>query len=257
MKHSIILVVCIVCFALIAQAGWSDGMRNIASFTADYYFDGAYNIQVIDVFLAKVCPGFSIQARISNSNSQNSMLNTVGIGPVISFTDNLYTDIRYSAGFDSAWTMSHEGEINLTYETDTSSVSVGTRGSVFPDSAYWYLIPTAGGSLAIDQLRLLLKLFLAADSTGGMNGSLWGEAGWAFTPGFVARTGFTVSYSGQIGYSILAGLDISFNEYFQLKYKFMFLSNTVNYSEAPSVVYGIENVLMADIKIPYGDEGKE
>jgi hypothetical protein len=62
------------------------------------------------------------------------------------------------------------------------------------------------------------------------------------------RTGFTISWAGTFGYSLIAGLDMRFSPGVLLKYSFQFLANTVDYLTEPENKYGIRNSLFLDIK---------
>jgi hypothetical protein len=231
-----------------------DGLRNIASFTADTYFNGNYNIETLDVFITRLTSVFSIQARLSRIDSPGSYRHTIGIGPVINFTPSLYLDARYSCGFDSVWIVSHEAEVNLTNETDTSSLSCGIRGALYlypesgPVSSYWFLIPTASGEfLVLDHLDLFGKIFVSVNNDNLVSESFWGEAGWSFDSTITLRAGFTLSYINSIGYSVIGGINYRFSKDFILRYTFQFLANAVVYDTGPGIGYGIQNVLIADV----------
>jgi hypothetical protein len=246
-KRTFVKILVSVLFLLSANNSFSDGLRNIASITADNFFDGNYTIETVDVFLARFTPGFSMQFKLSRIDSLAGSSHTIGLGPIINFTPGFYLDTRYSAGFDSSWIISHEAEINLTSETDSSVLSCGVRGAIHPET--WFFIPTVSGELIIlERLSLFGKVFMSVDNANQIAESFWGEAGWSFSPEVKLRTGFTLSYLDRLGYSALCGIDLHFGKGFLIKYTFSFLANTIRENSNSMDGYGIENVLICDIQ---------
>jgi len=246
-KKAFVQILVFVLFMLCGNNSFGEGLRNIASVTADNFFNGDYTIETVDVFLARFAPFFSMQFRLSRTDSPAGFSHTIGLGPIINFTPGFYLDTRYSTGFDSSWTIFHEAEINLTSETDTSVLSCGARGAIYPKT--WFFIPTVSGELIIlEHLGLFGKIFMSIDNANEIAESFWGEAGWSFTPEFKLRAGFTLSYLERLGYSVLCGVDLRLAEGFLIKYTFSFLANTIRENNNPADGYGIENVLICDIQ---------
>jgi opacity protein-like surface antigen len=62
--------------------------------------------------------------------------------------------------------------------------------------------------------------------------------------------GFTVSFSRDFGWSLIAGVTINITENVALKYTASFLSNVVEYQvqPQPTTNYGVKNLLSLDWK---------
>ncbi len=225
-----------------------EGFRDIASLTVDAYFDGSWRVTSENVFLARLAPAFSIQAKLARIDTPDFFEHRVFLGPVVNFTDSLYLDAVYGIGINSENELSHKVEANLTHETDELVAAVGLRVEAFPSTDYFYFLPSAGGRIQLaERLGFFGKAFVSRDSNGENTGSFWGEADWTFSPAFKARAGFTLSFMSGIGYSILAGATMRFNPEVSLKYNFQYLSDTVEYQETPQTKTGIENALILDV----------
>ncbi len=242
------LLIIAVMLASIGAPLRGEGFRDIASLTVDAYFDDTWRVTSENVFLARLAPGFSVQAKLERIDTQDFFEHRVYLGPVVNFTDSLYLDAVYGIGVNSANELSHKAEANLTHETDELVAAVGLRFEAFPSTDYFYFLPSAGGKIKLtEHLGFFGKAFISRDSENKNTGSFWGEADWAFSPDFTARAGFTLSFAGGIGYSILAGATLRFNPDVSLKYNFQYLSDTVEYQEIPQTKTGIENALILDV----------
>ncbi len=92
--------------------------------------------------------------------------------------------------------------------------------------------------------------FMSWNSTGQVTGAFWGEADYKLGPVVTILGGFTVSFSRDLGYSIIAGITVALAKDVSLKYKASFLSNMVEYQiqPQPTTNYGVENLLSLDWK---------
>jgi hypothetical protein len=235
--------------ALCAPAAFPEGFRNITAVNADFYFDGAYRIDVEDVFLARLVKGFSLQFKVARCDQPNYFEHVLSVGPVVNFTDTIYLDALYGLGVDSGWQFEHRAEINLTYESELTVVGAGARGSYFPASGYFFVIPSLSAQFRLcSWLAIFNKLFLSWDNVGFFSGSYWGELHWVTGEAVTIRTGGTASWSGDFGYSLLAGLNVRFSPAVLLKFYFQFLSNTVDYGAAPARAFGVQGGLILDVE---------
>ena len=82
-----------------------------------------------------------------------------------------------------------------------------------------------------------------------MTESFWGEADYRFPRLLKVRAGFTLSRADAFGYTLAAGIDLTFTPAFTLKYSFQFLSDTVEYLNSPQPRSGIANTLLLDVKL--------
>jgi len=227
----------------------AEGFRNIASVTATAYFDGDWRVESSDVFLARVIPALTAEARVTRVDSDGWYQHLFHLGPVVSFTDTLYLEAVYGLGIDSAGLFTHELDVNLNHETDTTSASLGVKADWFPQSGYYYYLPSVSGKFhPLPALGLFGKFFLSIDSEAVLTESFWGQADWRFSPLLTARAGFTVSKARAFGYSLAAGLDFSFRPAWSLRYSFQYLSDTVEYLSSPQPHSGIANTLVLDVR---------
>jgi hypothetical protein len=240
---------CFVLGMLCAAGAAAEGLRNITVVNVDTYFDGSYRISIEDVFLARLFPGFSLQLKAARFDTPGFYMHVFSAGPVINFTEALYLDALYGLGFDPEWRFHHRGELNLNYETDEITLSIGARFAYFPDAGYFFVIPSLGAKILLAPWAALFnKLFLSWDSHNFFSGSYWGELHWITGETVTIRTGGTVSWANELGYSLLVGIDLRFSPAVLLRYYFQFLSNTIDYGDAPAAVFGIENGLFLDVK---------
>ncbi len=232
---------------LILQA---EGLRNISVVSFDYYFDNTFRLSIEDVFLARIAPRFTLQFKLARYETDTRYQHVLSLGPVISFTENLYMDAMYGLGLDSALVTEHRGDLNLNFETDDTLLQMGIRGGYTPESGYFYLIPSVGGKfLLAEWLGFMNKIFLSWDNMNVFSGSYWGELEWNINTNFTIRTGGTVGWTEEISYSILAGVSIRFSPDVFLKYHFKYLANNPDYSGGtPVKKEGIENGVFLDIR---------
>ncbi len=237
-------------FAAVCLGGASaEGLRNITTASFDYYFNNTFRLALEDVFIARFSPGFSLQIKAARYDTGRRYQHVLSLGPIINFSPNLYLDTLYGLGLDSDLVFEHQGAFNFNYETDDLLLQIGLRGAYTPDSAYYYFIPSVGGKFKLAEwLGFFNKIFLSWDVANVFAGSYWGELDWILSPAVTIRTGGTIGWSTELGYSILAGIDIHFSKEVLLRYYFQFLSNTFDYSIAPESKFGIENGLFLDIR---------
>ncbi|HUI71912.1 MAG TPA: hypothetical protein VL354_15440 [Spirochaetia bacterium] len=253
-----LLVVATSCFVTFflqpASRATADGFRSITTVTADYYFptsttNETYYVETDEVFLAKIIPSLSLEAKVTRNDFPGGPQHLFYVGPVVSFTDTIYAVAIYGLGFDAQTNLIHEVDADFNWETDTSAAFVQFKGDYFTVDASWYILPSVGGKIhLIPPLGLFGEYFLSWDSAHMITGSFWGEADYTLNPIVAVRGGFTVSFSRNLGYSIIAGTDITITPDIVVKYKFSFLSNVVEYLTAPSPTtsYGIENLISLD-----------
>lgn len=235
-------------FACLAGAP-AEGLRNITTATLDYYFDDTFRLALEDVFLARLSPEFSLQLKAARYDTNLRYQHALSLGPIINFSPNLYLDALYGLGLDSALVVEHRGDINFNYETDDILLQIGLRGAFTPATEYFYFIPSVGGKFKLaDWLGFFNKIFLSWNVAGAFAGSYWGELDWILSPVFTLRTGGTIGWAEELGFSLLAGIDIHFSREVLLKYYFQFLSNTFDYSVSPERKIGIENGIFLDIR---------
>ncbi len=253
MRSKRALVACCVlaaCACLSAAPAAAAGFRTIASVSLDTYFDGSWLLESSDVVLVRLIPALTIQAKYDRMDSPGRAVNTVSLGPVVSFTDTLYLAASYGLGIQSEGGFMHEAAADFNFETDTSSASVGLKADFFPAAGYYYFLPSISGMFhPLSALGLFGKFFLSVDSEGTLTESFWGEADYAFSKIFDARLGFTVSMSGAFGFSVIGGASLAFTDWLGLKYEISYLSNTLEYLTAPETQSGIRNLIVVDVKL--------
>jgi hypothetical protein len=238
----------------VCGSGAAEGLRNIASVTAEAYFNGDWRIETTDVFLARIVPALTAVARITRVDSDGWNQHLFYLGPVVSFTDTLYLETVYGLGIDSEDSdgrFSHELDVNFNYETETSATSLGLKASWFPGagSGYSYYLPSISAKFhPLAALGLFGKFFLSIDSEAVLTESFWGQADYRFSPLLGARAGFTMSRADAFGYSLLAGIDFFFRSGLTLRYSFQYLSDTIEYLTSPQPRSGISNALILDAR---------
>jgi hypothetical protein len=236
----------------VCGSGAAEGFRNIASVTAETYFNGDWRIETTDVFLARIVPALTAVTRLTRVDSEGWNQHLFYLGPVVSFTDTLYLEAVYGLGIDSDDSdgrFSHELDVNFNYETDTTATSLGLKANWFPGSGYSYYIPSISGKFhPLPALGLFGKFFLSIDSDAVLTESFWGQADYRFSPLFGARAGFTVSRADAFGYSLLAGLDFFFRSGLSLKYSFQYLSDSIEPLSSLQPRSGISNALILDAR---------
>ncbi len=239
---------------LLAASGAAapEGFRNIASVTADAYFNGEWRLETTDVFLARVLPALSVEARLTRVDTEGWNQHLFYLGPVVSFTDTLYLEAVYGLGVDSddaGGRFSHELDLVFNYETDTTAASLGLKADWFPGAGYSYFIPSVSGKFhPLPALGLFGKFFLSVDSDAVLTESFWGQADYRFSPLLGARAGFTVSRADTFGYSLAGGLALFFRSGWSLKYTFQFLSDSIEFLTSPQPRSGISNGLVLDVR---------
>jgi hypothetical protein len=228
-----------------------EGFRNIASVQADAYFNGDWRLELTNVFLARIVPALTAVAKLSRVDTAGWNQNLIFLGPVVSFTKNLYLEAVYGLGIDSDGVFTHKFDVNFNYETDANATSVGLRADWLPASGYCYFIPSVSGKLhPLPALGLFGKFFLSMDSEPAVTVdtlSFWGQADYRFSPLLGARAGFTMSHADTFGYSLAAGLDFFFRPAVILKYTFQYLSDSIGIADLEPHS-GIENALMLDLR---------
>ncbi len=240
----------------VGGAAAPEGFRDIASVTADVYFNGEWRLETTDVFLARVLPALSVEARLTRVDSKVDSSywyqHVFYLGPVVSFTDTLYLEAVYGLGVDSddaGGRFSHELDLLFNYETDATAASLGLKADWFPGAGYSYFIPSISGKFhPLPALGLFGKFFLSVDSAAVLTESFWGQADYRFSPLLRARAGFTVSRAGTFGYSLAGGLDLFFRTGWSLKYTFQFLSDSIEFLTSPQPRSGISNGLVLDVR---------
>jgi hypothetical protein len=225
------------------------GLRNITSFTAYNYFDGDWRLETTDVLLARIAPPLSAEFKFTEVDTPGWYQHFFFLGPVVSFTKTLYLEAVYGLGIDSDGFLTHEIDADFNWETEATATSLGLKADWFPESGYFYYLPSISGKFhPLPALGLFGKFFLSIDSNAVLTEAFWGEADYRFSPLFKARAGFTVSRAATIGYSLIAGLDFAFSSAVALRYSFQYLSDTIEYLTSPQAHSGIVNALILDLR---------
>jgi len=224
-------------------------VRNIATVVLDTWFDGSFRTKVEDVLLAGVLPSLTLEARVAREDTAGWHGWQVGLGPVVNLTPNLYLVALYALGVDSDAVVSHELDASLNHETATTAVSLGVKADWFPSGGYFYAMPSLGGKFhPVPALGLFGKVFVAVDSDGQAAGSFWGEADWSVTPAIALRAGGTLGYTGEFGWSVIAGVNVAITPKVLLKYTFKYLAEPPAGLPGEPVRNGIENGLVLDVR---------
>jgi hypothetical protein len=227
----------------------AEGLRNITSVTGDVYFDGSWMVESQDVFLAQLVPTLKLLASVKRDDYPGGYAHQVSAGPLVNLTDFVYFSAVYGITFDSAAAISHEADLEITYENDTSSGAFAIRGDFFPANGnYYYVLPSFSASFhPLEPLGLFGKIFLSWDAAHAVTASFWGETSWSFQKKVAVRAGFTLGWANGFGYSIIAGVDWRIIPALALRYKLQYLSHTIEYLDTPLVKDGIENALVLDV----------
>jgi hypothetical protein len=224
-------------------------VRNIATAVLDTWFDGSFRTKVEDVVLVGVAPSLTIEARAAREDTAAWHGWRFGIGPVVNLTPQLYLVTLYALGIDSDAVFSHELDASINHETATTTVSLGVKADWFPSLGYWYVIPSLGGKFhPVPALGLFGKVFVAIDSSVKASGSFWGEADWSVTPVIALRMGGTMGYSGEFGWSAIAGVDVAITPRVLLKYTLKYLAEPLDGPPGSPVKDGVENGLVLDVR---------
>lgn len=242
----------VILFALLvtgAGTAVADGLRNIASVTLVSYFDGSYRVESIDTFLARVSPSLTLLGRLSRNDTSDYWQHVFTLGPVVNFSERAYAELTYGLGVDSARELTHEAEANFNYETESTWAGAGVRAVFYPGSDYFYFLPSFSGKFhPVPALGLFGKAFISIDSDAVVTNSFWGEADYAISPRLTANAGFTVSRADAFGYSLIAGIKVSFTPNVSLQYSLQYLSDSVTYLYEVQPRSGISNGLVLDWK---------
>ena len=241
----VMLVLAVVLAAAPAEAG----VRTIATVVLDTWFDASYRVKIEDVLLVGVLPSLTLEARASWEDTADWHGWQFGIGPVVNLTQSLYLVALYGLGVDSDAAFSHEIDASLNHETATTAVSLGVKADWFPSTGYFYVMPSLGGKFhPIPVLGLFGKVFVTIDRDGQASGSFWGEADWSVTPSIALRAGGTMGYSGEIGWSAIAGVNVAITPKVLLKYTFKYLAEPIDSLPGAPVKNGVENGLVLDVR---------
>jgi hypothetical protein len=227
----------------------ADGYRDIGSVSLENFFDGTWHLEVTDVFLARIIPALTVQARLTRDDTNGGWFqHQAFLGPVVSFTPTLYLDAGYGLALDSAGQFTHVAEANFNYETKATSAGLGLRGDWFPGTGYWYILPTVSGRFhLIPPLALFGKFFISIDSVSMVTESFWGEAEYAISSLLAAKVGVTASHASDFGWSAIAGVNFTFSPAVTLKYSFQYLAATVEYLDTPQQRDGVSNTFIVDV----------
>lgn len=239
-----------------ALAASGDGLRSITTVTGDYYFANSsspesYYIESDEVLLIQVVPALTIEARVTRDDFSGGPQHIFFLGPVISFTPTIYSVIVYGLGLDARSNAIHEVDAGFNWETDTSSAFANFKGNYFTSNGSWYVLPSIGGKFhLLPALGMFGEWFMSWDSTHTITGAFWGQADYTLTPVVSLLGGFTVSFSRDFGWSLIAGAVVNITDNIALKYTASFLSNVVEYQvlPQPTTNYGVENLLSLDWK---------
>jgi hypothetical protein len=256
-KGRLLVPAALLILAVCGEAG-AEGFRNIASITANLYdADGGveWRLETTDVFLARIVPSLTAVVKVTRVDSDGWNQHLFYLGPVVNFTDTLYLETAYGLGIDSDGSdgrFSHEIDVNFNYETDTTATSLGLKADWFPETDYFYFLPSISGKFhPLPAMGLFGKFFLSVDSFGKPTVSFWGQADYRFSPLLGARAGFTagLNNANNFGGSLLAGADFFFRSGWSLKYSFQYLSDTVEYQAGVlKPRSGISNALILDVR---------
>lgn len=241
----------VLAFALAAGAAplGAASVRSIATIVLDTWFDSSFRTKIEDATLVGLAPRFTIEARVSREDTAGWHGWQVGLGPVVNLTPNLYLVALYNLGVDSEAVFSHEIDASLNHETAATAVSLGLKADWFPSTGYFYVMPSLGGKFhPVDALGLFGKAFVAVDGDGGVSGSFWGEADWRVTPAITVRAGGTMGWSGGLGWSAIAGVNVAITPSVLLKYTFKYLAEPVDAAPSSPVRNGVENGIVLDVR---------
>jgi hypothetical protein len=241
---------------LAPQPAGAEGFRSITTVTGDYYFATdstaeGYYVESTEVFLAQLFPNFTLEAKVARDDFPGGPQHIFHLGPVYNFSDTTYLVATYGLGFDATGSLLHEANIGFNWETDLSAAFGNFKWNYFAANGSWYILPSIGGRFhVLPSLGAFGEYFMSYNNLHQITGAFWGQADWAFSPVFTLLGGFTVSYSRDLGFSLIVGTDIAVTKDVTIKYTISFLSNVVEYltNATPTTAYGIENVLSLDWK---------
>jgi hypothetical protein len=245
-----------IAFLMAAPPAMAEGFRSITTVTADYYFPtdttgAGYYVASDEVFLARLLPVLTLEAKVTRNDFPGGPQHIVSLGPVYNFSDTIYAVAVYGLGFDAASSILHEVNGSFNWETDTSAAFVNFKWNYFTADGSWYVLPSIGGKFhLLPALGLFGEYFMSWNNARQVTGAFWGQADYAISPAFTLLGGFTVSYSRDLGYSLIAGTDLAITENIGLKLTLSFLSNVVEYLTAatPTTAYGMEGLVSLDWK---------
>jgi hypothetical protein len=235
----------------VAPLGAADAarVRTIATVVLDTWFDASFRLKIEDVVLVGVLPSLTVEARAAREDIEGWHGWQFGLGPVVNLTPNLYLVALYGLGVDSDAVFSHEIDASLNHETATTAVSLGLKADWVPSAGYWYVIPSLGGKFhPIPVLGLFGKVFVAINGDKQVFGSFWGEADWSVTSSIALRVGGTMGYSGEFGWSAIAGVNVAITPKVLLKYTFKYLAEPIDSEPGSPVKSGVENGLVLDVR---------
>jgi hypothetical protein len=253
----VLTVVLAVALLLAAAApARADGFRSITTVTGDYYFandtsGASYYIETDEVFLARVLPMLTVEAKVTRNDFIGGPQHIFYLGPVVTFTDTLYLVAAYGLGIDSSLRLLHEADLDFNWETDLAAAFASVKVVYFTADSTWYALPSIGGRFHMTpKLGIFGEYFMSYNNLRQLTGAFWGQADYAISPVFTLLGGFTFSYSRNLGFSIIAGTNLTLTDAISLQYKFSFLSNVVQYltESSPTTSYGVENLVSLDWK---------
>jgi hypothetical protein len=241
--------------AAAAPAG-ADGFRSITTVTGDYYFpnsttEASYYIETDEVFLARVLPALTVEAKVTRNDFIGGPQHIFYLGPVVNFTPTLYVVATYGLGVDASTQFLHEVDAAFNWETDNAAAFASVKAVYFTADSTWYALPSIGGSFNMTpKLGIFGEYFMSYNNARQVTGAFWGQASYAFSPVFTLLGGFTFSYSQNLGFSIIAGTNLTITDAVSLQYKASFLSNVVQYfaASSPTTNYGVQNLVSLDWK---------
>jgi hypothetical protein len=240
--------------AAAAPAAAEPSVRTIATVLLDTWFDSSFRATAEDVLLVGVLPALTVEARVEYQATRGTEDDRdewqFGLGPVVNMTPQLYLIALYGLGVDSVGNVSHEFDVSLNHETASTTVSLGVKADFWSLEDY-YVMPSLGGKFhPIPPLGLFGKVFVAVDRDRQVSGSFWGEADWTVTRVLALRAGVTMgsTSTGELGWSAIGGVNLSFTPKVILKYTFKYLAEPPENEWTSTVKEGIENGLVLDVR---------
>lgn len=224
-----------------ASPAWAGDLRDIATVGVNSYFNGTFEIDTEDVFLAKLSDLFTGELKVDREDLPGWYQHVFSIGPVISFTPKLYLVALYGLGVDSNGLYSHTFTAEIDRETNTELLSASIKAQYYPASRYFYVLPSIGGTFhPLPRLGILNKLFLSWDTTGAITESLWSQVDYFITKAVDLRAGVTLDYDYTFGFSAILGASFTVTPNVLAKYALQYLAEPL----APT---GIRNELSVDV----------
>jgi hypothetical protein len=222
--------------------------RNIASFQADAYFDGRFEMTLDEVFLARLTDLVTLETKIEQRSGTGDGLTFLYLGPILTWTPRFYTISRYGIGYRTDGVIGHEVAVDANYESSELLLGGGIRGRAFPADDFWYVIPSIGGKVFPgDRFGLLGKYFFSYNSDGDISNAIWSEADYAVTDRVTIKLGGTAevgedpgrSDRAEISYSVLTGTTFKASDSVNLRYHLEYLGR-VSHQD------GIRNLILVD-----------